>query len=75
MSVPNGAANKKRIAAPPISIKYPGIKHLAKDEVVNFKLRSQPAKASSPVHKLAVAFFKSGTPEEYLKFCGARSAH
>eukprot|EP00957_Ditylum_brightwellii_P049349 3744064-Ditylum_brightwellii.AAC.1 len=33
-----------------------------------YKLRTNPADATSPIYKLSVPFFGKGTPEEWIKF-------
>merc|ERR1712115_352057 len=40
----------------------------AADQLAKFRLRSEPSKTSSPTYELPVAFFKKGTPEEFIKF-------
>ena len=46
----------------------PPIKALERGQYHTYKLRTTPADASSPVYELAVPFFDSGTPEEWIKF-------
>ena len=54
---------------PPIPLQQALPKTLQKDDYLTMKLHSIPKKASSPVYKLNVPYFKNnGTPEEWLKF-------
>ena len=53
----------------PIPLQQALPKTLQKDDYLTMKLRSIPKKASSPVYKLNVPYFKNnGTPKEWLKF-------
>ena len=53
---------------PPIPLERPALKILQKDKYLVMKLQSDPKKATSPIYKLNVPYFKNGTVEEWMKF-------
>ncbi len=59
---PNGFSNA------PISLERPTVAEVTKDSYLKMKLRSTPTDADSPTYELEICYFKSGTPEEWLKF-------
>lgn len=58
----------KRFVAPVIGLERPKARTLSKDECLQFKLRSRPTDADSTTYDLTVGYFRSGTPEEFLRF-------
>ena len=54
--------------SPPIPLERPEHKEPEKGEYQNYKLRNVPGDAASPTYELAVPYFSSGTPEEWLRF-------
>ena len=59
---------QRRFVPPPILYECPEKKELKKSEYVMMKLCSEPAKAESWMYKLAVPYFHSGMPDEWLLF-------
>ena len=66
--VVKGNYQQRRFVPPPIPYERPEKKELKKSEYVMMKLRSDPAVAESQTYELAVPYFRSGTPEEWLLF-------
>ena len=62
---------QRKFVPPPIPYERPEKKELKKSEYVTMKLRSDPAEAESQTYELAVPYFRSGTPEEWLLFVRA----
>ena len=60
--------DKKPRIVPPIPLDKPEPKPLKKGEYQTYKLRSNPTEDHSPTYELAVPYFGTGTPEEYLTF-------
>ena len=60
-----------KFVPPPIPYERPEKKELKKSEYVMMKLRSDPAEAESQTYELAVPYFRSGMPEEWLLFVRA----
>ena len=60
--------NSASFAPPPIPFERPAVKELGKDDYVTLKLKTVPRSASSAEYSLNVPYFRSGTPEEWLKF-------
>ena len=60
--------NRRRdqVIIPPISFDRPKTPKVDKSEQLTFKLRSNPAAADSGLYELTVAYFRTGTPEEWL---------
>ena len=54
--------------APPIPLERPVVKELEKDDYVTLKLKTVPRSTTSAEYSLNVPYFRSGTPEEWLKF-------
>ena len=59
----------KRKVTPPVSLDRPVKQKLHKGEYQTYKLRNDPTDANSPTYELSVAYFSSGTCEEFLIFC------
>ena len=55
-------------APPPIPLERPVTKELEKDDYVSLKLKTVPRSSTSAEYSLNVPYFRSGTPEEWLKF-------
>ena len=55
-------------APPPIPLERPEAKELEKDDYVSLKLKTVPRSSTSAEYSLNVPYFRSGTPEEWLKF-------
>lgn len=66
--VVKGNYQQRRFVPPPIPYERPEKKELKKSEYVMMKLRSDPAEVESQTYELAVPYFRSGTPEEWLLF-------
>ena len=56
----------KRYIAPPVPLRKPEAKLLAKGTYLNIELLANPDEEHSPKYKKDVPFFSDGTPEEYL---------
>ena len=54
--------------APPIPFEHPTVKELSKSQYQTYKLRNVPKDDNSPTYELAVPYFSTGTPEEFLIF-------
>ena len=68
-SDPKNAFNaSRRYVTPPIPFQRPAAKELSKDQYQVYKLRNVPKEKTSPTYELAVPYFSSGTPEEFLMF-------
>ena len=65
--VPKANYQQRCFIPPPIPYEHPE-KELKKSEYVMMKLQSDPAKAESQMYELAVPYFHSGMPEEWLLF-------
>jgi hypothetical protein len=61
-------SSKKRIYVAPIPLERKEKKKYGKNEVLSYKLRSNPAEENSPVYEFSVPFFEAGTPEEVIDF-------
>eukprot|EP00957_Ditylum_brightwellii_P136448 10406297-Ditylum_brightwellii.AAC.2 len=46
----------------------PAPRQLERGQFHTYKLRTNPADATSPIFELSVSFFYEGTPEEWNKF-------
>ena len=57
-----------RILQPAIPYERPKTKKMERGEFHNYKLRTVPGDAASPIYELSVPFFSSGTPEEWIRF-------
>lgn len=57
-----------RMITPVIPLTRPVKKEARKDNMLTFKLRTNPAQADSTTYELSVTFFSDGTPEELLLF-------
>eukprot|EP00957_Ditylum_brightwellii_P015552 1172799-Ditylum_brightwellii.AAC.1 len=51
-----------------ILFQRPTPKLLKRGQFHTYKLCTTPADATSPLYELSVAFFESGTPEEWIQF-------
>jgi hypothetical protein len=58
----------KRYVSPAISLNRPARRELNKDEVLNFKLRTDPKDKDSTTYELTIGYFSKGTAEELLLF-------
>ena len=68
-SDPKNAFNASRwYVTPPIPFQCPAAKELSKDQYQVYKLRNVPKEKTSPTYELAVPYFSSGMPEEFLMF-------
>ena len=54
---------------PPIGLDRPTETEVDKNEQLTFKLRSVPTQANSPTYELSIRYFRTGTPEEWLRIC------
>ena len=70
VSIPKRATNKNPpgFVPPPIPLDRPEPKDLEKDDYVTLKLKTVPRSTTSAEYSLNVPYFRSGTPEEWLKF-------
>ena len=68
MKVSNNNNNRrvKFTIDPPIPLHCPEPPKPEKSDQLTFKLRSNPTNADSATYELTVAYFRTGTPEEWL---------
>jgi len=57
---------RDQVIIPPISFERPSAPKVEKSEQLTFKLRSNPTEEDSGTYELTVAYFRTGTPEEWL---------
>ena len=53
---------------PAIPFERPESKELRKQDMVSFKIKTNPGDPNSPEHTINIAYFKDGSPEELLTF-------
>ena len=56
---------------PPIPFRRVEEETLSKDRYASFKLRSDPSASNSPTYELAVCYYSTGTPEQWLLYLKA----
>ena len=64
-----GLKASHRYVALPIPFEHLAVKELLKSQYQTYKLRNVPKDDNSPTYELAVPYFSTGTPEEFLIFC------
>ena len=60
-----------RVIVPPIPFRRVEEETLSKDRYASFKLRSDPSASDSPTYELAVRYYSTGTPEQWLLYLKA----
>ncbi len=55
-----------QVIIPLISFEHPSTPKVDKSKQLTFKLRSNPTEADSGTYELTVAYFQTGTPEEWF---------
>ena len=59
---------QKRHLVPPVPLERSEKKQPAKGEFLTMKCRTLPTEANSPTYDVTIPYFRSGTPEEWLRF-------
>ena len=60
--------NRPTAIEPPIELERPPNPKFTKDQIQTFKCRNDPTDASSAGYEIAVLYFKTGTPEQWIHF-------
>ena len=66
--VDQAVRGSRRFVQPVIPLERPKTRDFKKNEVLTFKLRSNPKDENSLTYDLSIPFFREGTPEELLMF-------
>ena len=66
VSTSNGRKRAEAPITPPIPLDRPEKPTPDKSEQLTFKLRTSPANVNSATYELTIAYFRTGTPEEWL---------
>ena len=60
--------NRQTAIKPPIGLERPPTPRFNKDQIQTFKCKNEPTNRDSAQYEIAVPYFSTGTPEEWIYF-------